>query len=159
MQSYDGATARIESEATKTLSVIDAVHAAEIDRFTKCFTIQKRGSGSSASLTDNNGTDAKRSALSPADKGYVDSQGGAGWGNKCFTNIKAKNWSAAKAECDMAMSMDPASPQPRASILFNVGLVAKNNGDVDGARKAFTDSLALRENSAVRSALNSLPAQ
>jgi lipoprotein NlpI len=55
------------------------------------------------------------------------------------------------------MKMNPASPQPRASLLYNEGLVAKGAGNIDEARADFIESLALRENAEVRGALNSLP--
>lgn len=103
--------------------------------------------------------DAKRPALSPDDIGFVDTRGGQGWGDKCWLNIKAKKWEWAKAECDEAMKMSPSSPQPKASLLFNLGLIAKGTGDLEEARRYFTESLALREHPAVRVALNDLPAK
>jgi lipoprotein NlpI len=54
------------------------------------------------------------------------------------------------------MAMNPASPQPRASLLYNEGLVAKAAGNVDEARRDFVGSLALRENAEVRAALKGL---
>jgi hypothetical protein len=54
------------------------------------------------------------------------------------------------------MLADPSGPQPRASLLYNEGLIAKGTGDARGAREYFTWSLALRENPEVRSALDSL---
>ena len=104
----------------------------------------------------NDGTDAHRPVLADADLGFVDTRGGWGWGDKCWTHLKAGMWGWAKAECDQGMAMNPASPQPRASLLYNEGLVAKAAGNIDQARGDFTASLVLRENAEVRSALNGL---
>jgi hypothetical protein len=52
--------------------------------------------------------------------------------------------------------MNPASPQPRASLLYNQGLIAKAAGKLHESREYFTASLALREHREVRAALNSL---
>jgi hypothetical protein len=103
------------------------------------------------------GTDPARPSLPPEDAGFVDTRGGWGWGDKCWIHIKAGKWGWAKAECDQGMAMSPASPQPRASLLYNEGLIAKAAGRVGDARRNFVDSLALREHPEVRAALNSLP--
>jgi hypothetical protein len=101
----------------------------------------------------NDGTDANRPVLPDADRGFVDTRGGWGWGDKCWVSLKASKWGWAKAECDKGMAMNPASPQPRASLLYNEGLVAKAAGKIDEARQDFRASLALRENAEVRAAL------
>jgi hypothetical protein len=103
------------------------------------------------------GTDAARPVLPPEDEGFVDLRGGWGWGDKCWVHIQAGKWSWAKAECDKGMAMNPASPQPRASLLYNEGLIAKAAGRVAEARRSFVESLALREHPEVRAALDSLP--
>ena len=69
-----------------------------------------------------------------------------------------RNSGWAKAECDEGMKLAPASPQPRASLLYNEALIARQAGDIEGARTTLTQSLSLRENAEVRAALNSLPA-
>ncbi len=86
----------------------------------------------------------------------MDTRGGWGWGDKCWINLKAGKWGWAKAECDQGMATNPASPQPRASLLYNEGLVAKAAGRIDEARQDFISSLALRENAEVRAALSTL---
>ncbi len=58
----------------------------------------------------------------------------------------------------LGMAMNPASPQPRASLLYNEGLIAKAAGDIETARRDYTESLALREHPGVRAVLESLPA-
>jgi hypothetical protein len=107
--------------------------------------------------TENDGTDATKPFLPPSDEGFVDTRGGQGWSDRCWVSIKSKHWGWAKAECDEAMKLNPASPQPRASLLYNEGLIAKSAGDIEEARRDFTASLALREHPAVRAALDGLP--
>ncbi len=110
-------------------------------------------------VPENDGTDPLRPILPVEDRGFVDTRGGWGWGDKCWLNIKAGKWGWAKAECDQGMKLNPASPQPRASLLYNEGLIAKAAGDIEGARRNFNDSLALRKHPQVRAALESLPAE
>ena len=107
-------------------------------------------------VATNDGTDANRPVMPDSDTGFMDPRGGWGWGDKCWTSLRAGKWGWAKAECDRGMAMNPASPQPRASLLYNEGLVAKSAGKIDEARQDFASSLALRENAEVRAALNAL---
>ncbi len=107
-------------------------------------------------MAANDGADATRPVLPPVDVGFVDKRGGWGWGDRCWNSIHAKKWGWAKAECDEGMKMNPGSPQPRASLLYNEGLVAQGAGNVEEARSYFTQSLALREHPDVRAALDSL---
>jgi hypothetical protein len=109
-------------------------------------------------MAANDGTDATRPMLPPSDVGFVDKRGGSGWGDRCWNSIHAKKWGWAKAECDEGLKMNPGSPQPRASLLYNEGLVAQGAGNVEEARRYFTQSLALREHPDVRAALDSLGA-
>jgi hypothetical protein len=109
-------------------------------------------------LLANDGTDGDHPILPDADVGFVDARRGWGWGDKCWRNIKAKKWGWARAECDEGLRMDPASPQPRASLLYNEGLIAKERGQLEEARADFTESLSLRENAEVRAALGSVTA-
>jgi len=105
------------------------------------------------------GTDVRNPVLPSSDDGFVDTRGGWGWGDRCWIHIKAGQWGWAKAECDHGMLLNPASPQPRASLLYNEGLIAKAAGNAVEARRDFTESLSLRENAEVRAALDSLNAQ
>jgi peptidyl-prolyl cis-trans isomerase C len=111
----------------------------------------------SRETTVNDGNDPARPVLPSAEDGFVDSRRGWGWGDKCWVSIKAKKWGWAKAECDKAMAMSPASPQPRASLLYNEGLIEQNVGHSDVARTLYRQSLALRPNGDVQAALDSLP--
>ena len=95
-------------------------------------------------------------ALAPEDKGFVDRRGGWGWGDKCWTNIQTGHLGWAKAECDRGMQMNPTSPQPRASLLYNLGLIEQKLGHGDAARRSYQQSLALRPNADVQAALDSL---
>jgi len=99
------------------------------------------------------GADPHTPILPAKDEGFVDARGGWGWGDKCYVSIKAQKWGWAKAECDEGMKMSPAAPQPRASLLYNEGLIAKAAGDLEEARRNFEQSLALRDSPAVRAEL------
>lgn len=103
------------------------------------------------------GTDPRRPELAPDDASFVDTRGGWGWNDRCWINLKKGKWGWAKAECDAALRMNPASPMPLASVLYNLGLIEKAAGDTEAARIYFERSLALREHPEVRSALAALP--
>lgn len=103
------------------------------------------------------GADAGGSALAPNDEGFVDVRGGAGWGDRCWTHLKARKFDWARAACERGLAMAPATPQPKASLLFNTGLALKGLGDNVAARSYFEQSLALRENPMVRGELDALP--
>jgi tetratricopeptide (TPR) repeat protein len=105
----------------------------------------------------NDGTNPRSPTLPPEDIGLVDARGGWEWGDRCWIHLKAGKWGWAKAECDQAMMTNPASPNPRASVLYNEGLIAKAAGNVEEAQRNFEMSLALRENAEVRAALRGLP--
>ncbi len=96
--------------------------------------------------------------LAPDDLGFVDSRGGAGWGDRCFAHIKSGQLGWAEAECDEAMKLNPTSPLLRASLLYNKGLIEQRAGHNDSARGLYQQSLALRPNAAVRASLDSLDA-
>ena len=94
--------------------------------------------------------------LAPEDVAFVDTRGGAGWGDRCWKHLQANHLGWAKAACDKATDMAPATPQPKASLLYNEGLIEKRLGHVDAARTYFEQSVALRPNAEVQSALDSL---
>ncbi|MFI5299098.1 MAG: NADase-type glycan-binding domain-containing protein [Polyangiales bacterium] len=120
--------------------------------------IYAQDGGSDSAGADNDGTDSARPTLAPADHGFVDSRGGWGWGDRCWLNIKAKKPGWAKAECQRGLAIaSPTAPQPRASLMYNAGLIEKEAGNFAGARDYFSKSLALREHAEVRAALDSLP--
>lgn len=53
--------------------------------------------------------------------------------------------------------MNPAAPDPRASILYNMALVERDSGNVDAARDYLAKSLGLRPNAEVQRVYDSLP--
>jgi hypothetical protein len=109
-----------------------------------------------ATPSANDGSDALRPVLPDTDHGFVDARHGSGWGDRCWANIRAAKWGWAKAECDEALKLNPAKPQPRASLLDNEGLIAKAAGQTEEARERFAASLALRDSADVRGALKAL---
>lgn len=94
--------------------------------------------------------------LAPDDRGFVDARGGWGWGDRCWRHIKSGQLGWAKAECDKGMEMNPASPQPLASLLYNEGVIEQKLGSKESARNYYQRSLALRPNPEVQTALDSL---
>jgi hypothetical protein len=87
----------------------------------------------------------------------VDTRNGWGWGDRCWVNITRKRWGHAKAECIKGLQGNPASPNPKASLLYNLGLVEKGGGSLKNARALFQASLVVREHPEVRAALDALP--
>lgn len=116
-------------------------------------TVTASSSTSVASTTPTQTPPANSAKLAAEDEGFVDTRGGAGWGDRCWVHLKANRLDAAQAACDQAMAMNPASPQPRASLLFNQGLIAEKRGDKATARRYFKESLALRPHRDVEAAL------
>lgn len=106
---------------------------------------------------ENDGTDPARPVLAPADEGTIDARAGWTWSDRCWRNIHAGKLGWAKAECLKGLESAPASPNPKASLLYNLGLIEKKAGNNASARRYFEQSLALREHPEVRSALESLP--
>lgn len=98
----------------------------------------------------NDGKDPLRPQLAPADLRFIDKRGGWGWGDRCWNNIRAGNWGWARAECDKAMTINPASPQPMASLLYNQALIAIHMGNTEEAKGLLVRSLQLREHPEVR---------
>jgi hypothetical protein len=92
----------------------------------------------------NDGTDPKSPVLAPEDTGFVDGRKGAGWGDRCFDEIKRGKWGWAHAACDRGLALADVDPKTRPSLLYNEGLIAKQAGDAAAARGYFTQSLALR---------------
>jgi Flp pilus assembly protein TadD len=70
--------------------------------------------------------------------------------------MKARHLEWARAACDQAMAMKPNKPQPRASVLFNLGLISELHGDREDARDYFKQSLAVRPNDSVQAELDGL---
>lgn len=117
----------------------------------------------------NDGSDASKPVLADED-GTGDTPigevrlGVLGWADRCYRHILgtcknhrgAPRLGYAKAECSRAMSMNPDSPNPRASILYNMGLIERGAHNRDRAREFFEQSLALRPNDEVQRAFDQL---
>jgi hypothetical protein len=92
----------------------------------------------------NDGTDPKSPILSPDDANFTDSRKGLGWGDRCFSEIRAGKFGWARAACDRALALPEVDPKARAALLYNEGLIAKKSGDAAAARNYFTQSLGAR---------------
>ena len=92
----------------------------------------------------NDGTDPKSPVLAPDDATFDDKQKGAGWSNRCFAEIKEGKWGWAHAACDRGLALPQVDTKAKATLLYNEGLIAKHASDLPGARRYFTESLALR---------------
>jgi tetratricopeptide (TPR) repeat protein len=114
------------------------------------------GSGPTASASVS--ADLPFAVLAPEDRDFVDKRGGWGWSDRCFLHMKARRLPSARAACDKAREMNPASPQPRASILYNFGMVEELRGNKEAARSYYTQSLAVRPSDSVQDALKGLDA-
>jgi tetratricopeptide (TPR) repeat protein len=112
------------------------------------------GSGPTASASAS--ADLPFAVLAPEDRDFVDKRGGWGWSDRCFLHMKARRLPSARAACDKALEMNPASPQPRASILYNFGMVEELRGNKEAARSYYTQSLAVRPSDSVQDALKEL---
>jgi tetratricopeptide (TPR) repeat protein len=82
--------------------------------------------------------------LAPSDIGFVDGQGGTGWGNRCWAHLRAGRYDWARAACERGLALNPARPYPRANLLYNMGLVETHDAHPDVARRYLQESLALR---------------
>lgn len=99
--------------------------------------------------------DARRAVLAAEDAEHVGSWDAWRWSNRCFEHLQAGDFGWAKAACDEA---EVAGPDDKTLPLlrYNQGRVAREAGDVDRARRLFTESLRLRENKTVRRDLEGL---
>ena len=84
---------------------------------------------SATAAPTNDGTDPKAPILSPDDADFVDARKGAGWGDRCFTEIKQGKWGWAHAACDRALALPDVDQKVRPLLLYNEGLIAKHAGD------------------------------
>jgi hypothetical protein len=108
-------------------------------------------------VADNaDGSNPARPLLAPDDVGFVDTQGGWGWSERCYRHLLKGKWAWAKAECDSGLALNPARPEPRAALLYNEGLIARAAGHFDEARANFSESLSLKVVAEVRAALDSV---
>jgi hypothetical protein len=92
----------------------------------------------------NDGTDPKAPVLSPEDATFVDTRQGRGWGDRCFSEIKAGKLGWARAACDRGLALPDVDAAVRPALLYNEALIAKKGGDAAAARSYLEHSLALR---------------
>jgi hypothetical protein len=104
-------------------------------------------SASSAPAPSNDGTSGQSPALAPDDVNFNDTRKGWGWSDRCWTELKAGKFGWARAACDRGLALPQVDPKARAALLYNEGLIAKQNGDAQTARSYFAQSLALRPSS------------
>ncbi len=88
-------------------------------------------------------TDAPRSELAPEDRGYRDTQGGAGWGNRCFAHVRAQRLPHARAACNKGLEMNP-TPATRGAILYSLAVTEELAGDRRRACALLLRSLQVR---------------
>ncbi len=77
------------------------------------------------------------------------------WGGRGYAKLLDDQLAEAKKDCTHALTLDD-EPRFAAAVHYNLGLIAKKQGDDKAARKAFTESLKLRPNSEVQKALDEL---
>lgn len=86
---------------------------------------------------------AKEATLAPEDVGFVDHQGGAGWGNRCFSHVKAGRVPQARAACRAGLDMKP-SAFVEGAILYSLASAELLAGDRDAACAHLDASLSAR---------------
>ena len=77
------------------------------------------------------------------------------WGARGYAKLLDGQLDAAKKDCERALALGD-TPGFKASVHYNLGLIAQKQGDKPAAKKAFAASLALRPNKEVQKALDSL---
>ncbi len=104
----------------------------------------------------NDGRDASKAILAPEDGGFVDPRNGWGWSDRCWQHLGQNLLGYAKAECEAGMKItaqDSAANSPRPSLLYNLGLIQERSGSPTAAKALYEQSLDLRANPEVESAL------
>ncbi|WP_437951565.1 tetratricopeptide repeat protein [Sorangium sp. So ce296] len=91
-------------------------------------------------------------APAPEDVNFEDLEGGKGWSDRCYEHLKDLRLSYAKAACSAGLGNSP-SRWWKASLLYNMGRIAAEEGDWDVAREYYEKSIAEREQEIVRRAL------
>lgn len=88
----------------------------------------------------------------------VDDRGdGRAWGNRCFSEYKAKHLDAARAACERGLSIATADAT-RAAIYHSLGRIAEASGVLEDAAIYYRTSLALRPREETAAALRSVAA-
>lgn len=98
-------------------------------------------------------TASGRAHISSRSGDVVDARHGWEWSDRCWKSIQLGALAKARNECNKGISLPADSPNPMASLLYNLGLINEREGDAAAAADSFRRSLLLRENREVRSAL------
>lgn len=77
------------------------------------------------------------------------------WAERGFAKLHGGDLDGAQSDCEKAYELDE-NPKFRGAIAYNLGLIAKKRGDIEGAKKHFRNSLGLRPNKTVQAALDKL---
>lgn len=91
--------------------------------------------------------------LAPEDADFLDTRGGWGWSDRCWKHLHAGRLDHARAACQEGLALNPPSPNPKAPLVYNMGLIEERSGNMSMARKYFSASLSIREHPEVRTAL------
>ncbi|MBW2457386.1 MAG: hypothetical protein JRI68_22960 [Deltaproteobacteria bacterium] len=84
-----------------------------------------------------------RAELAPEDRGYRDTQGGAGWGNRCFGHVRARRLTHARAACNNGLEMNPV-PAIHGAILYSLAVTEELAGEPRRACALLIRSLDVR---------------
>lgn len=90
---------------------------------------------------------AKSATLAPQDVGFRDTHGGAGWGNRCFKHVKARELSYARAACQQGLDLQP-TPAIRGAILYSMATIEELDEDQPAACRWLRESLRVRPGNA-----------
>jgi len=94
---------------------------------------------------------APRAELAAEDRAFVDTQGGAGWGNRCFLHVRGRRLENARAACNKGLAMKPV-PAIHGAILYSLAVTEELAGDERRACALLIRSLDVRPgNQATRS--------
>jgi hypothetical protein len=84
-----------------------------------------------------------RAELAPEDRGYQDTLGGAGWGNRCFAHARARRLENARAACQQGLGMNP-SPPIEGALRYSQAVIEELAGDPPRACRFLSQSLSVR---------------
>lgn len=85
----------------------------------------------------------------------ADETNGRLWGERCYAYLRAKDYADATKDCEAALTRD-GSDAFKASVYYNLGLIARAQDNAAKAKQAFKTSLELRPNKTVQAALDGL---
>ncbi len=77
------------------------------------------------------------------------------WGERCYARLLDGQFAGAKKDCDQALKLGD-KPRFKASVHYNLGLIAEKQGKTAAAKKAYRASLDLRPNEEVQKAHDAL---